>query len=221
MPPLLDYGSKKEQSRSKTLLSSKKQGSMKSDSEFYPQEEQGKKHSKKRSIRCCCLFHFPVSIVLMIVMLLCYDMYVAYTSAIQSFGDAWASGDLQQNWEKYGVSGTLSFVSLSGVFLSNLIVALVDIVFSLIGLAGVDLENAKLFMIFTFWKTFQFVYTVVTSAVIQNLIDSKKYTLSIIFTIFSSSPIFLAIGLCIQFYFLIYMYLYLNYMRKNRKHRHE
>ncbi|ORZ34335.1 hypothetical protein BCR44DRAFT_55196 [Catenaria anguillulae PL171] len=168
--------------------------------------------------RCCCLFHMPTSIVLMIVLLLFNDVWFAWHSMNQRGQATEIFESMRTSWQQSGATATMAdFFRLRTILDANVIVALVDMVFTLIGLAGVDTESFKLFVVFTFWKAAQFCYSVSTSIVTLTIMehlkgeangtDKAKKLLN-----WETGVSFA--GLVLELYFFIFLCIFTHYLRK-------
>ncbi|KAI9164269.1 hypothetical protein H9P43_008098 [Blastocladiella emersonii ATCC 22665] len=179
----------------------------------------GEPMPERPTTRCCCLFHMPTSIVLMVVLLLANDVWFAWISMNQRNQAINLYEQMRATWKAQGAMATMRHAQeLRTILDANVVVALVDMVFTLVGLAGVDMESFRIFLVFTVWKAIQFCYSVSSSIVTLYLIqyfrgeassqrakDLLNWETGISFT-----------GLVLEFYFLILFCIFTHYLRKLR-----
>ncbi|KAL7753573.1 hypothetical protein RI367_001348 [Sorochytrium milnesiophthora] len=174
---------------------------------------------KRPRTRCCCLFHMPTSIVLMIVLLLGNDMWFAWYSMNQANQASQLYADMKTTWQQQGAVAVLQRAKdVQTIFNANVIVACIDMVFTLLGLAGVDTENFFCFLISTIWKVLQFGYSVSSSIVTITFVQYYQGSLqaSQMKDLVTWETGWSFAGLILELYFLILMIVYLHYLRRLR-----
>lgn len=145
--------------------------------------------------------------------------YLNQANRISSFYDQFS-----KTWNENGTAAAVTrFNDLRGIFNVNVAVSITDIVFSLVGLAGVDTESMKLFTIFTVWKSLQFAYSVTTSAISLSFYSSftQGSKMDVLGQMWTLENVWSIAGLFVQLYFLIFIYLYLFHLRQKLKSRDE
>ncbi|KNE57009.1 hypothetical protein AMAG_02769 [Allomyces macrogynus ATCC 38327] len=180
---------------------------------------------EKPRVKCCLVVDMPMSIVLMIVVLLCNDIWFAWYSMKQANQTSGFTQLLHTAWNNDGMlAAAAKLRHVTMLFNANVGVAVVDMIVTLLGLAGVDGESFPLFATFTAWKTLQFVYSVATSVVTVVLVGSANKSLpatigaSVRQTVMWEVGVSTA-GLVLELYFLVFMGLYVQYLHRLQQYR--
>ncbi|KAJ3373446.1 hypothetical protein GGF31_000879 [Allomyces arbusculus] len=180
---------------------------------------------EKPRVKCCLVVDMPMSIVLMIVVLLCNDIWFAWYSMTQANQTSGFTQLLRTAWNNDGMlAAAAKLRHVTMLFNANVGIAVADMIVTLLGLAGVDGESFPLFATFTAWKTLQFVYSVATSIVTVVLVGSANKSLpatigaSVRQTVMWEVGVSTA-GLVLELYFLVFMGLYVQYLHRLQQYR--
>ncbi|KAJ3354869.1 hypothetical protein GGF32_002350 [Allomyces javanicus] len=180
---------------------------------------------EKPRVKCCLVVDMPMSIVLMIVVLLCNDIWFAWYSMTQANQTSGFTQLLRTAWNNDGMlAAAAKLRHVTMLFNANVGVAVADMIVTLLGLAGVDGESFPLFATFTAWKMLQFVYSVATSVVTVVLVGSANKSLpatigaSVRQTVMWEVGVSTA-GLVLELYFLVFMGLYVQYLHRLQQYR--
>ncbi|KAI9223007.1 hypothetical protein BC828DRAFT_377021 [Blastocladiella britannica] len=168
----------------------------------------------------------PTSIVLLIVLLLVNDVWFAWYSMNQRGQATSLIESMKDTYFQHGsAAAAMRLKELRVLLDANVVVALVDMLFTMVGLAGVDIEGFKLFLMFTLWKFAQFGFSVSSSVITTTL--WQKYNAAPGDT---SAPNLSdklvkwevgisAAGLVVELYFLVLICIFANYLRNLKNWR--